>query len=86
VAVPVTGCLHLKTGATALPDGTVVAVTGWLDTGAFTDAGLRVVEAPETAGADLLLSGDRGRGLGGRTFHGSARPVARVRCVPGAHR
>lgn len=59
VGVPVTGCLHLKTGATALPDGTVVAVTDWLDTSAFTDAGLTVVEAPETAGADLLLSGSR---------------------------
>lgn len=57
VGVPVTGCLHLKTGATALPDGTVVAVTGWLDTSAFADAGLSVVEAPEAAGADLLLSG-----------------------------
>jgi dimethylargininase len=57
--VPVTGCLHLKTGATALPDGTVIAVSDWLDTAAFTDAGLRVVDAPETSGADLLLSGDR---------------------------
>ena len=59
VGVPVTGCLHLKTGATALPDGTVVAVTDWLDTSAFTDVGLRVVQAPEATGADLLLSGDR---------------------------
>ena len=32
----------------------MVAVTGWLDTAPFSDAGLRVVEAPETAGADLL--------------------------------
>lgn len=59
VPVDVTGCLHLKSGATALPDGTVVAVTSWLDTSSFTDAGLEVVEAPEHAGADLLLSGDR---------------------------
>jgi dimethylargininase len=58
-AVPVTGCLHLKTGATALPDHTVVAVADWLDTASFVDAGLRVLEAPEAAGADLLLSGDR---------------------------
>jgi dimethylargininase len=57
VPVPVTGCLHLKTGATALPDGTVIAVAGWLDTAAFTDEGLRVVDAPEASGADLLLSG-----------------------------
>jgi dimethylargininase len=59
VPVAVTGCLHLKSGATALPDGTVVAVTSWLDTTAFEAAGLEVVEAPEPAGADLLLSGDR---------------------------
>lgn len=59
VPVAVTGCLHLKSGATALPDGTVVAVTDWLDTAAFEAAGLAVVEAPEPAGADLLLSGDR---------------------------
>lgn len=59
VPVEVTGCLHLKSGATALPDGTVVAVSSWLDTTAFSAAGLTVVEAPEHAGADLLLSGDR---------------------------
>ncbi|WP_336921367.1 dimethylarginine dimethylaminohydrolase family protein [Aquipuribacter sp. SD81] len=59
VPVTVTGCLHLKSGATALPDGTVVAVTSWLDTAPFEAAGLQVVEAPEPAGADLLLSGDR---------------------------
>ncbi len=59
VPVEVTGCLHLKSGATALPDGTVVAVTSWLDTSVFERAGLTVVEAPEHAGADLLLSGER---------------------------
>lgn len=59
VPVEVTGCLHLKSGATALPDGTVVAVTSWLDTAPFEAAGLEVVEAPEPAGADLLLSGQR---------------------------
>jgi len=59
VPVHVTGCLHLKSGATALPDGTVVAVTSWLDTSVFATVGLEVLEAPEHAGADLLLSGDR---------------------------
>lgn len=59
VTVPVTGCLHLKTGATALPDGTVLAVRSWVDVRPFEQAGLRVVEAPEPAGADVLLSGDR---------------------------
>jgi dimethylargininase len=53
--VPVHGCLHLKTGATALPDGTVVAVAGWVDTDAF--APLPVLEAPEPAGANVLVLG-----------------------------
>lgn len=51
--VAVTGCLHLKTGATALPDGTVLAVPDWLDLHPF--AGLTVVPAPEQQGADVLL-------------------------------
>lgn len=56
--VAVTGCLHLKTGATALPDGTIVAVADWVDTAAF--APLPVVEAPEPSGANVLaLGGDR---------------------------
>lgn len=59
VGVHVSGALHLKTAATALPDGTVVAVPGWLDLQPLRDAGLRVVEAPEPAGADVLLSGDQ---------------------------
>ncbi len=57
-AVAVTGCLHLKTGATALPDGTIVAVRDWVDADAF--APLPVVEAPEPEGANVLaLGGDR---------------------------
>lgn len=59
VEVPVTGCLHLKTGATALPDGTVLAVDEWLDTGVLRDLGLTVLEAPEPAGADVLLVDER---------------------------
>lgn len=59
VAVPVLGCLHLKTGATALPDGTVLTVPGWVDTEPFTRAGLPLLEVPEPNGADVVLSGDR---------------------------
>jgi dimethylargininase len=58
VPVDVTGCLHLKTGATALPDGTVLAVREWLDTDVFTARGHEVVQVPEVAGADILLVGD----------------------------
>lgn len=56
VPVDVTGALHLKTAATALPDGTVLAVPQWLDAAAF--AGREVVAVPEPAGADVLLVGD----------------------------
>lgn len=59
VAVPVLGCLHLKTGATALPDGTVLTVPGWVDTGPFAAAGLPLLEVPEPQGADVVLSGER---------------------------
>jgi dimethylargininase len=56
VPVEVTGALHLKTAATALPDGTIVAVPDQLDVRAFGDR--PVVAAPESAGANLLLVGD----------------------------
>lgn len=47
VAVPVGGALHLKSGATALDEQTVLAHRGAVDPAVFT--GVRVVEAP---GAD----------------------------------
>lgn len=56
VPVAVTGALHLKTAATALPDGTILAVTDWLDITAFADR--EVVPVPEPAGADVLLVGE----------------------------
>lgn len=59
VPVAVTGCLHLKTGATALPDGTVLCLPDLLDVEPFTRAGLPLLEAREPNGADVVLSGDR---------------------------
>ncbi len=56
VPVAVTGALHLKTAATALPDGTVLAVGEWIDVEPFIP--LEVVPAPEPAGANVLLVGD----------------------------
>ncbi|HEX8205055.1 MAG TPA: arginine deiminase family protein [Solirubrobacteraceae bacterium] len=56
-AVPVTGCLHLKTAATALPDGTVIANLDCVDGEAF--APLDVVAAPEPEGANVLVLDDR---------------------------
>ena len=57
--VRVHGCLHLKTGATPLPDGTALVTPGVLDEARFADAGVPVLSAPEPAGANVLLSGDR---------------------------
>jgi dimethylargininase len=55
--VSVTGCLHLKSAVTALPDGTLFGVPAWVDTTALPAP---VLPAPEPAGADLLLlGGDR---------------------------
>lgn len=51
VAVPITGALHLKTVATALPDGTVIA---WTDAIERPELLGRVVEAPELLGASVL--------------------------------
>jgi dimethylargininase len=56
VPVPVTGMLHLKSAATALPDGTIVAVPGCVPAAAF--AGRQVIAAMEPAGGDVLLLGD----------------------------
>jgi dimethylargininase len=52
--VSVTGCLHLKSAVTALPDGTLFGVPDWVDAGAF---GAPVLPAPEPPGADVLLLG-----------------------------
>jgi dimethylargininase len=54
--VGVTGALHLKTAATALPDGTIVAVPGWLAPDAFADRD--VLAVPEPPGANVLPVGD----------------------------
>lgn len=56
VPVEVPGALHLKTAATALPDGTILAVPAWVDTAAF--GSREVIAVPEEAGADVLLVGE----------------------------
>jgi dimethylargininase len=53
VPVGLTGCLHLKTAMTALPDGSLIGVPGSLDTSGLPE--LRV--APEPAGARVLVLG-----------------------------
>lgn len=56
VPVEVPGALHLKTAATALPDGAILAVPAWVDTAAF--GSREVIAVPEEAGADVLLVGE----------------------------
>lgn len=53
VAVAVTGCLHLKSAMTALPDGTLIGLPDLVDTTVL--PGLRV--APEPTGAHVLPLG-----------------------------
>ncbi|MEM1182306.1 MAG: arginine deiminase family protein [Acidobacteriota bacterium] len=58
VGVPVTGCLHLKTGCTAPDDGTVLMNRDWVDPRPF--VGLRRLDVPpsEPFGANVLRLGD----------------------------
>lgn len=56
VPVQVHRALHLKTAATALPDGTILAVPAWVDSAAFSSH--EVIAVPEQAGADVLLVGE----------------------------
>jgi len=51
VSVPVTGCLHLKSAMTALPDGTLIGLPERVDTAVL--PGLLV--APEPSGAHVLV-------------------------------
>jgi len=56
--VEVSGCLHLKSGASWLGEDTVLVHRPWVDAGAF--RGLRLVDAPEgeERGANVLLVGN----------------------------
>jgi dimethylargininase len=57
-AVPVTGCLHLKTAATYIGHGTVLAVAAYADHPAFAGLDVLVVPDEEAAAADALGIGD----------------------------
>jgi len=57
VPVAVAGCLHLKTGLSALPDGRFLGVRRWVDTAVLGDRTL--LEPLEPAGADVLTVGDQ---------------------------
>lgn len=48
IPVPVRGCLHLVTGATALDEATILAATDWIDTAPF--EGFRILPVPRDEG------------------------------------
>jgi len=54
VAVELRGCLHLKTGCSALDDATVLANPEWVDAGAFGGREVVAVEASEPWAANVL--------------------------------
>jgi dimethylargininase len=60
VAVPVRGCLHLKSAATLADDHTLVLNPQWVPEDAFTGAGLDILRVPEEEpwGANVLRIGD----------------------------
>jgi dimethylargininase len=58
VPVRVTGCLHLKTACTALPDDTLLLNPHWLDLGALTGFDLLGVHEDEPDAANVALVGD----------------------------
>jgi dimethylargininase len=58
VPVPVSGCLHLKTGLSALPDGRFLGVRRWVDTSVLGDRARTMFEPLEPSGADVLTVGD----------------------------
>lgn len=57
IPLDVPGCLHLKSAITALPDGSLIAVPGWVDVRVFEHLGYRVHAAAEETGGDVLCLG-----------------------------
>jgi dimethylargininase len=55
VPVPVRQCLHLKSGCTALPDGTLLVNPHWLEMEALRDFPIIPVPQEEPPAADILL-------------------------------
>jgi len=55
-AVPVTGCLHLKSAVCYLGDNKVLANRNWIDAAALSK--FEIVDVPEERGANVLRLGD----------------------------
>jgi dimethylargininase len=70
VPVAVRGCLHLKTGATALDGGTVLVNKDWVEAAAF--LGMRTIEVAEAFGGNGLV-------VGGKVIVSASFPRTRAR-------
>jgi dimethylargininase len=57
-AVPVTGCLHLKSACTALPDGRLLANVAWLDAKSLRQHQIIPVPDDEPDAANVALVGE----------------------------
>ena len=57
--VPVTGCLHLKTACSALPNGQFLVNGDWIDTSALPSGALLPVPAAEPWAGDVLVIGNQ---------------------------
>ncbi len=57
-AVPVTGCLHLKSAVTALDEATVLLNPAWVDPAHFAAYQVIAVDPGEPMGANILRVGD----------------------------
>lgn len=75
-AVPVTGCLHLKSAATALDDRTLLLNPTWVDATVFGAARVVEVDSTEPTGANVLR-------VGSRLLYGAEYPrtLARLRAL-----
>jgi len=57
IPVPVTGCLHLKTGVTALDDNTLLVNPAWVDLSPFAGFDIVPVDDAEPWAANILRHG-----------------------------
>jgi len=59
IGVPVSGCLHLKSACSALPDGRVLVNREWIDASPLPSASLLDVPASEAWAGDVLVIGEK---------------------------
>ena len=58
-SIPVYGCLHLKSGCSALPDGRFLVNADWIDVSPLPSDQLLHVPADEPWAGDVLVIGER---------------------------